>query len=148
MQDDDFNYPMLVCKLQETFEKLTGGHAVDESELGYLAIRVYNFTIVHATVPLQLTQANALNILASAPEHSVLQDVKYMAQGASQMYARLTSPLANLSRYPGDAPLGVEVSHAKIAGQEPQQMLEDVALEVEPETRSSRIGFQRPSSEW
>jgi hypothetical protein len=148
MKEYDQDFQALVLRLEVILEKLAGELAVDESELSYLASRVYNFTVVHATVPLQMTQAKALNILASAPEHPVLHDLKYMAKGASQMYARLTSPLTNLSRDPDNVRLGVEVSHAKTVVQGPHQMFEDAALEDEPETLSSGVGFQRPSSEW
>ncbi len=106
MQEDDQDYQTLVLRLEEMLEKLASGLAVDESEFSDPASRVYNFTVVHATVPLQIDEAKALNILASAPEHPVLHDLKYMAKGASQMYARLTSPVTNPSIDPADVPPG------------------------------------------
>lgn len=148
MQEDDQDYQTLVLRLEEMLENLASGLAVDESEFSYLARRVYNFTVIHAAVPLQLTQAKALNILASAPGHPVLHDLKYMAKGASQMYARLTSPVTNLSRDSADAPLGVEVGHTNTVVQFPQPLREEADVEVETEPKSSGIGFQRPSDEW
>lgn len=147
MKDELCDLTALIVQFQTMIDDCVKGQIVDDAALAYLAHRIYNFTVVHATIPLHPSQAKALNILVSIPDHPALRNVSLLAQGASQMYARLTSPLPNtapnLANAQIDTPPILELS--AVTDAEPP--LTAIVQEQTADIERRGVGFQLPPSD-
>lgn len=82
---------VLVHKLESLLDLVAAGQQVAETELVRTAEQIYAYVRIHAGNPLSSAQARALVELSTAPSHPSLDRLRWRAEGALDMYSRLTS---------------------------------------------------------